>query len=117
MQVYDVGPHSLDSWELDAIPGDRVWVVVWYESDYYEGSGLAAALRPDGDIEYKDLGHCSCYGATDGWQVGNVRVVSPEEFLKLGEDDDAVPGRKRMSSDYSFERFRAVVDKARELLR
>lgn len=115
-KVYDVGPYSLEGYELERIPADRPWVVVWYEVDGYEGSGLAATMRPDGNIEYKDLGHCSCYGAIDGPWESECSVVPKDVFLTLDKYDDALPGRERSPRDYSYSRWQPVVAKVRELV-
>lgn len=112
MEMYLAGPDSLTQDELGQIPGDRLWVVVWYLADDYEGSGWAAALRPDGNIEHKSLSHCSCYGPMDGdWSV-----VSVEEFLTYDVMDHAMPSRERTANDYDKGTWVALVSKVREVV-
>jgi hypothetical protein len=111
MNVYPVGPDHLS--EYDALPTDRLWVVYWYCNGGYDGSGLGAALKSDGNIEYSSLDHCSCYGPTESW---GKCVVSVEEFLSYDKADPVVPGRERSPQDYDYQQWQAVVKKVRELV-
>jgi hypothetical protein len=113
MKQYHVGPH--DPCCTDGLNAeDYVWLITWYESGDYGGDGLAAALRKDGVVEYKGLGHCSCYGPMDSWSSESTKV-SLEEFLKLGEYDDTVKDKKRKEGDCDYERWQKIVNKAWEV--
>lgn len=56
-------------------------VVTKYETGSYCGSGDALALR-GGNVEYWNLGHCSCYGPFDG---GPDETMSLDDFKKQNE--------------------------------
>jgi hypothetical protein len=87
MNIIQVGPVALDSYELDEVQAtDHLysWFVYWYNVDGYEGGGGAVALRKsDGMLVVRGLAHCSCNGPIDDWvTVADSQVVSVEEFLR-----------------------------------
>lgn len=49
--------------DVSALQAD--WFVYYYEHGSYEGTGFAV-WKKDNKYYYDDLGHCSCYGPTDG---------------------------------------------------
>lgn len=80
MKLYNVGVDELSKYELDEIDATRfVWMVYWYEGGGHEGSGKAVALGNDGLLYGKSLGHCSCYGLTEGGF--DCKGQTMEEFL------------------------------------
>ena len=82
MRVYNVGPDQLKDYDLAYVKEDGYeWLIYWYEEGYYDGSGEAVALRKDGQLVIKNLGHCSCYGPMEDWETG-ATIVSVGEFLK-----------------------------------
>lgn len=86
MKIYNVGPDELCDWDLEQVGEGYDWLVYWYEVGCYDGDGEAVALRKDGMVEIKCLGHCSCYGPMDDWATG-ISEVSLEELLR---DKDSV---------------------------
>lgn len=83
MQVYSVGVDDLNEYDWANIKQDDYqWIVYWYESGSYDGSGEMVALGNDGAIYYSNLGHCSCYGPLDGG-LGKTTI---EEFFKDKDD-------------------------------
>ena len=94
MEIYNVGsdvPYDL--------PNDDegfVWLVYYYESGYYDGSGEAVALAKDGKLHCFNLGHCSCYGPMDSWPV-TTDIQTVEEFFRAKDnilDFDVMDGVK-----------------------
>ena len=88
MKTYQIGPDV--PYDLDCIGTEgRQWLVHWYEHETggYDGYGFAAALRDDGLIEWANLGHCSCYGPTDGWPKEGKTV---EEFISANTSNHAL---------------------------
>lgn len=60
MNIYNVGndiPYDINLLDDNNI----VWLVYYYESGYYSGSGEYAALLKNGNIYAGTLDHCSCY--------------------------------------------------------
>lgn len=113
MMQYEVGPDALgEPYELNV--EKYVWLIAWYEDYGYEGGGMAAALRKDGIVEYKNLGHCSCYGPTDSWDADSTKVELAE-FLKFDEFDDIIPEKRRAPNDCDFKTWQAIVVKAKEI--
>lgn len=96
VKIYNVGPDELSERDCPNFE----WVVAYYESGDYDGSGEAVSF--DG-LQYRHhgLGHCSCYGPEDGMESGDV--VSLDAIL----GDSVVPG---------LEIQKEIVDKVRELL-
>lgn len=86
MRIFNVGPCDLSQeYDLREVKEDDYqWIVYWYEYESYEGQGEAVALRKDGTIVVKDLGHCSCYGPMDEWETG-CSSFSKNEFLAKRE--------------------------------
>ena len=85
MKIYNVGPDELTDYGLKYMDGAYKWLVYWYEIGGYDGSGEAVALREDGMLVVKNLGHCSCYGPMEDWATGSS-VVSRDEYLRKKED-------------------------------
>jgi hypothetical protein len=84
MQIYML-KDAFCEYEMNVIkPEEYEWLVYEYNSDPYEGSGKAVALRKDGQLQYADLGHCSCYGPLEGWL--GATPVSIEEFFKVSDN-------------------------------
>ena len=65
--MYQVGPDDISEYGCESYQ----WVVYWYEVGDYCGSGEAVSF--DGS-EYRthSLGHCSCYGPSEGMESGDV---------------------------------------------
>jgi hypothetical protein len=61
-----------------------VWLVYWYESYGYEGSGEVVALDKEGHLQYSDLGHCSCGGPMESFPSKTFMTI--EEFFVQKED-------------------------------
>lgn len=82
MQIYNVGKDELNQYDLNVLsPEAYEWLVYEYvDYDGYSGGGMAVALRKDGQLQYKDLGHCSCYGPMSDWFGSST--VSIEEFFR-----------------------------------
>lgn len=85
MKIYNIGPDELSDYDLKELRDDLEWLVVFYECWSYEGDGEAVGYL-DGKLYFQNLGHCSCYGPTDG---GFSDVHSIEEFK---ESLDSVHG-------------------------
>ncbi len=67
MKLYNVGVDQLREYELAEFDSSKYsWMVYWYEGGGHEGEGEAVALGNDGLLYCTSLGHCSCYGPTDG---------------------------------------------------
>jgi hypothetical protein len=66
MVVFSVGPDSMSDYDLDCLGKDYQWLIYWYESGDYCGSGEAVKLDFDGKLYSVNLSHCSCYGPGDG---------------------------------------------------
>lgn len=85
MQIFNVGPDELASYEFDYIDQSKYeWFIYWYIVGDYEGGGEAVALRNDGKLQAGSLSHCSCYGPLDDgndyWK-GQGDGITVEEFL------------------------------------
>lgn len=100
MNVYNVGPD-----ELSFNEDDFEFIVCWYESGYYCGSGEAVGFcKTDKMIYVKNLGHCSCYGPMDdGMKSGDTYDI--KYFL---QDKDNI---------HSYDAREEIKDKVEELLR
>ncbi len=59
---YKVGPDSLDEWDFNKLNDDVKWLVYYYTSGSYDGSGYAVWQNENGTFGSTSLGHCSCYG-------------------------------------------------------
>lgn len=81
MLVFNVGPDELNDYDLAYINKDDYdWVVYWYLSDIYEGSGEAVALNnKNGLLEYCNLSHCSCFGPMENF--ASKDSITIEQFL------------------------------------
>ncbi len=77
MEVYEVGPDNIEPNENE----NFLWVVTWYQSNYYEGSGEMIALNKDGSLHEFNLSHCSCNDPLEDWWTGCGQVVSKEAYL------------------------------------
>jgi len=104
MQIYNVGPQAFSESDFESILRDHEykWIVIWYEYDFWEGSGELVALGMDGLLHLKGLGHCSCYGPLDEWE--QAEKVTIEEFLR------------RKDSIFDLEFRKEVDEKVRSLL-
>ena len=93
MKIYQVGPDDPYDIQEDAW---FEWVVHWYESGYYDGSGEAVGLnKEDGLLYIKNLGHCSCYGPMDGgMESGDTMTVA--KFLEHKDDIHVFDARKEI---------------------
>ena len=96
VKLFNVGPDEISEQDCKGF----VWVVAWYETGYYDGSGNAISF--DGEV-YREhnLGHCSCFGPESGMQDGDVISID----LVIGESVNA-------GSEYKPE----VISKVRELV-
>lgn len=92
MRIYSVGEIEFDKYDFEEgqLDSDQYeWLVYGYEQGFWDGSGYAVALRKDGQLQYKGLDHCSCFGPLDGWP--GASSVTIEEFFRVKEnihDDD-----------------------------
>jgi hypothetical protein len=106
MKVYNLSKDAVkedDHYMLSELCKDEYeWVVYEYEAGDYCGSGDMVALAKDGQLHYQDLGHCSCYGPTEGW---------PQEKLVVAD----IYGETGNALNCPFQ-GRAVEAKVRELL-
>lgn len=55
------------------------YVVYRYEHGNYDGNGELICKTKDGKFFEEDLGHCSCYSATDDWK--KVKLYNSLEEL------------------------------------
>lgn len=105
MNIFNVGQEELSDYELKDLQSDNLlWVVYSYESGSYDGDGQAVGLRiNDGMLQVKSLGHCSCYGPTEGG-MEDGDLVSVEQFL-FDKDDI-----------FSHDARKEIKDKVKELV-
>lgn len=103
MKEYNIGHDDLDFSEVLA---DADWVVYWYESGDYDGSGTVAWKMGD-KYETEGLGHCSCYGPTD--DVKGYASMTLEQLLK--------ELRPISKDDYNYVHAKRVYDKVMRLTR
>ncbi len=113
MEVYDVGPGDM-SYSDDFSAEVYTCVIAWYEDGDYSGSGIAAAFRKDGFVEYADLSHCSCYGPTEDWSSKSTQV-DWKTFRRFDKYDQDMRDRIRLPADTDFVKWQAIVAKAKEL--
>lgn len=118
--IYNVGPDEL-IYEYDEMVKDEryEWIVYWYQTGDYDGSGEAAMYGKDGKLYTRGLGHCSCYGPLDGWATDQPVAVEPEKFFadkdsiwdhdckdaikqKVGELLAALPSGKVFGEPFDF---------------
>lgn len=113
MDVYNVGPCELSSYETDQIKArrDYNWLIVWYEQGSYEGSGLAVGLRTDGKVDFYNLDHCSCYGPTEGEAYDTKNSLYEASKLLSGDEI----GKPRTPQDYDYAQWSEVNKKFREI--
>ncbi len=115
--VYAVGPDGFTDYEEEKIIAGNSyrWIVYWYESGCYDGTGMAFALREDGMVDAGMLGHCSCYGPLDDWPDNTQDM---HETLREMIFDSERPGgeKRRMPEDYDYAMWQAIGVKIRELL-
>lgn len=89
MEVHDVGPDSLgDDMLYQQIDAYRyIWLVYSYEADFLVGGrGEALALREDGVLCWKRLGHDSTCGPIDSWEA-DCDELTVDEFLGPKKND------------------------------
>lgn len=84
MKLYSVGPDELGEWDLKEFP-EAEYLVYYYESGSYDGSGTALA-KTDGKFYSYNLGHCSCYGPLES--DGELYDLNSEnvEYTKINEE-------------------------------
>lgn len=106
MKFYNVGVDELCEYELSELESDNFkFIVYWYEGGSWDGQGRAIGYNmEDGLLYIKDLGHCSCYGPTDGGMLDGDKMTV-EEFLSGKEDI------------HSYDERISVKEKVKELLR
>lgn len=85
IRTYALNDELDEKYELDELTTDITFVVYWYEQGSYDGSGMLFGRYDNGDIAFKDLGHCSCYGPMD---KGCERL---EDFPKMTTEYKAKP--------------------------
>lgn len=91
-KIYSVGP---DEEIIDQSFQDGVkWIVYWYESGSYDGSGSAYCKFETGEYGFLGLGHCSCYGPFDvseGHSWDKIDLGELRNYLALqGTENDAI---------------------------
>ena len=112
--TYQVGPDGLPECDWRDIGGPYVWLVYWYEMGFYEGDGLACALRPDGQVDIGSLSHCTCFGPAEHWPG---EIISVEELRHQIHHDPDRPGNAvRQKGDYDYRRWLALGAKVTALL-
>jgi hypothetical protein len=95
LKLYNVGPEEISEQDCKGF----VWVVAWYETGDYCGSGQAISF--DGKVyRHHNLGHCSCFGPEEG--MGDGEPVELE--LIVGDN---------IATGYEF--HEEIVSKVREL--
>ena len=121
MRTYQVGPDPLyqgdfDDLECRGTPGQAYeWVIYWYKNEMYDGSGLLAACRRDtGGVKWKNLGWDSC-SVPDREGLYGAPEVPLRKFLTFDEFDEEVSGKRRSPEDLYYERWQAIVKKAKEI--
>lgn len=73
-EMYQVGPDDFSMYGCK----DYLWVVHWYEAGDWCGNGWAVSW--DGEqLREHNLGHCSCYGPSDGLYTGDAIELSDLE--------------------------------------
>jgi len=74
--------EELADYEIeDVLKTDSTLVVYFYEIGSYGGSGFLVGKKKDGGWWYSELGHCSCYGATETL-ISDSKVVHEYEKVK-----------------------------------
>lgn len=82
MRIYSVGPDELPEEDLNEIAMEKyIWMVYWYEMDFYKGQGEAVLLGKDGRLYVRNLGHYSNGGPLDDWE-DDRSVMTIEELLR-----------------------------------
>lgn len=69
-----------DASDLPELDDSVVWFAYAYTAEPYEGYGEAVWLTKDGNLHFRNLGHCSCYGPFDGFAF-DEDPVSVDQFL------------------------------------
>ncbi len=78
MQIYEIN-EGLGPYKYDEIRDKYQWIVVDYTTGCYEGWGTAVALGYNDKLYSWNLGHCSCYGPTDG----EPREIALDDITKM----------------------------------
>lgn len=88
MREYNLGPGELTLDGYDKLPDDNIeWVVYFYESDYYDGNGVAVWKVGD-RFGMQNLGHCSCYGPVEDANKATMSLIELlAEFKSMSEID------------------------------
>jgi hypothetical protein len=91
MKIINCGPDEL-TWAHNLPEGEVEWLIYWYESGSYEGSGSAYAKTADGRYWEMGLGHCSCYGPNScdekSWEIISKSEIEVALGIKSGETPD-----------------------------
>lgn len=106
-----------DIYNLNEDPGgpedadDFIWVVSYYTSGSYDGTGEAIGLHKDGLLYYANLSHCSCYGPYgDG-------ISDYTSFLKRDQAGQTVEDFLKSENIHDYPASTAIYHKAMELLK
>lgn len=102
--VHKVGDDEFGEYEWEDVPDGLAWFVYAYTQGSYEGSGTAAFKTADGKYGSADLGHCSCYGPTERFDI-----TSTTDLAGLLDDLATKP------EDYDYKFQSAVRAKVMEL--
>lgn len=84
MNIYNVGTEEISVNTLKELFNPK-WVVYYYATEPYDGSGSLMLLNSDDMLYFINLCHCSCYGPLENF-AGPVLVkdfdkISKEQFL------------------------------------
>lgn len=74
--IHRVGEDKFSEYDWEEVPDGLAWFVYAYERGSYEGYGAAAFKTTDGKYGSANLGHCSCYGPTDRFDISNTTDLS-----------------------------------------
>lgn len=88
-------PIDIYTEQQKQIVGQYKYFITDYKYEYYEGDGQALGIYENGDAEWYDLCHCSCYGPLepgyfDGGDISPSGKITVEEILKSENIHDNV---------------------------
>lgn len=77
---------------IASIPSDALYIVYWYQSGSYEGSGEAVIKCGNGKFDSISLGHCSCYGPGEKeWPKGWATLEQIVKEIGFCESNAEMP--------------------------
>ena len=67
--MHQVGPSVIDDCDVLDIYGDFEHVIYWYETNGFEGAGIAIGKKKDGSYSLHNLSHEAHHGPTEFWCI------------------------------------------------